>query len=75
MGILEIAIVGAILAGIIQFLKNKFGTEGWQTKVLTVLLALIVGAGIYFFQNTSYWETVMGVLTAASTVWAFFLKK
>ena len=74
MGILEITIVGAILSGVIALLKKKFGTEGWQTKALTIVLALMVGAVIYFFQETAYWETVMGVLAAASTVWAFLKK-
>lgn len=75
MGILEIAIVGAILSGAIQFIKTKWGTDGMTTKILTVVMALMVGALIYFFQETAYWQTVIGVLAAASTVYAFLLKK
>lgn len=74
MGILEITIVGAILSGVVALLKKKFGTEGWQTKSLTIVLALVVGAVIYFFQETAYWENAIGVLAAASTVWAFLKK-
>lgn len=75
MGILEIAIVGAILSGAVQIIKNKYGTSGNKTKALTVGLALFVGALIYFFQETAYWESVIGILAAASTVYAFLLKK
>lgn len=75
MGILEIAIVGAALSFLVQWLKNAFGTEAWQTKLITVVLALVVGGLIYLFQNTAYWETAVGILAAASTVYAFLLKK
>lgn len=75
MSILEIAIVGAILSGIIQFTKAKLGTSSNQTKIVTVVLALVVGAVIYLFQSTEYWETALGILASASTVYAFLLKK
>lgn len=75
MSILEIAIVGTILSGIVQFAKAKLGTSSNETKFVTVALSLIIGALIFFFQETAYWETVLGVLAAASTVYAFILKK
>lgn len=74
MAILEIAIVGAILSGIVQWAKKKWGTEGLQTKILTVVLALIVGALVFFFEGTTYWQAVIGILASASTVYAFFWK-
>lgn len=75
MGILEVSIVGLLLSLFIQWIKDKLGTDSLGTKLITVGLALVVGGLIYFFQNTAYWETAIGVLAAASTVYAFFLKK
>jgi hypothetical protein len=75
MGILEIALVGVALSAIIEVVKNKFGTEGYITKAITIGLALLIGGIIYFLQDTAFWETFLGVLATASTVYAFLLKK
>ena len=50
------------------------GTSGMTTKAITVGLALVVGMTIYFLKDTSYWETIIGVLGSASVVYAFFIK-
>lgn len=72
--LLSIGIAGAGLSFIVNALKTRFGTEGLKTKGLTILLAIVVGAAFYFFQGTSIWTSIIGVLMAASTVYAFFLK-
>ena len=71
---LGIAIVGAALSAIVEFIKNKYGTASWVTKLLTVVLAILVGTGYYFLQGTGLLTTILGVLAAASTVYAYFLK-
>lgn len=75
MMLLEIAIVGASLSFVIQFIKQKMGTNSNGTKALTIVLALAVGGVVYFLQGSPYWETVVGILGVASTVYAFFLKE
>lgn len=72
--LLGIAIVGAGLSAVIQWLKIKFGAEGLAVKLLTILLAIIVGTLYVFLRDTAVWPTILGVLGAASTVYAFFLK-
>lgn len=74
MEILEIAIVGTALSFLIQFIKGLFGTESNTTKWLTLLLSVILGAGIFFFSGTAFWQASIGVLAAASTVYAFLLE-
>ena len=71
---LEIGIVGATLSFVIEFIKNKYGTESSTTKGLTLALAIVLGAGIYFLSGTAIWVSIVGVLAAASTIYAFFLK-
>lgn len=73
--ILGIGIVGAFLSLVIQYLKNKFGTDSLKTKAMTVVLAVLVGTVYVLFRATEWWATVLSVLAAASTVYAFFLKK
>lgn len=71
---LGIGIVGAALSGIIQFIKVKWETSGLKVKLLTILLSVLVGWLYVALQGTPIWATILGVLAAASTVYAFFLK-
>lgn len=75
MSFLEIGIVGALLSGLIQLLKKKFGTESTETKMLTIVLALLVGGVMHLLQGTGYWEGFIQFLMAASTVYALFINK
>lgn len=72
--ILSITVVGAALSGIIQFLKVKFNAEGLRVKFLTILLAIVVGWLFVLVQGTPLWPTILAILSAASTVYAFLLK-
>ena len=71
---LEIGIVGIGLSLIIQFIKAKFGTESLTTKGLTVGLAVAAGTVWVLFSGAAWFATVLGILAAASTFYAFFLK-
>jgi len=72
---LGISIVGIALSFVIQYLKTKFGTASNGTKVLTILLSVLVGAGYWFLRDTDIWRTILGVLAAASTVYALLIKE
>ena len=71
---LSIAVVGSALAMAIQFIKGKYGLDSAKTKALTLGLAVLLGGSYYFLSQTPWWQTILGVLASASTVWAFFLK-
>jgi len=71
---LGIAIVGVVASLIIEGINRKFKLDSFGAKMATVGVAILVG-GIYFlFQDTIWWQTMLGVLSAASVVYAFFLK-
>ncbi len=72
---LGIAVVGVALSIVIQKLKDTFGCNSFEAKILTVTLSLVVGGAYYFLRQTVYWATVLAVLTTASTFYAFFLKE
>lgn len=71
---LGISIVGAVLSAVIEVIKARYGTESWATKVLTILLSVGVGLLYVLLAGTGVWTTILGVLAAASTVYALFLK-
>lgn len=72
---LGIAIVGVVLSFLIEVINRKFGIGGARAKALTILLALSVGTIYVWLRSTPYWQTILTVLMAASTVYAFIIKK
>lgn len=72
--LLQISIVGVLLSAIMEAIKAKFGPTSTTTKMVTIGLALALGAGIFFFSGTPIWIAFVGVLGVASTVYAFLLK-
>ena len=69
-----ISIIGAALSYVINYIKSEYGTESNQTKMLTIGLAVVVGILYYFIRSTSWYQTILGILAASSTVYAFFLR-
>ncbi|MDQ3158782.1 MAG: hypothetical protein M3P98_01430 [bacterium] len=70
-----IAIVGSGISLVLDYIKAKWGTESSTTKLLVIGLSIVCGGAYYFLQDTVLWQTILGVLAAASTFWALFLKK
>jgi hypothetical protein len=70
-----IAVVGTLLSLLVQALKNKLGTTSLATKFLTVVLAIVVGGLYVWLRSTPAFQTVITVLTVASTVYALFIKE
>lgn len=67
---LAIGIVGAALSLVIQWLQSRWGVEGSATKALCILGSVVLGTIIYFVSQLPIWATILGVLSAASTVYA-----
>lgn len=70
-----IAIVGAILSTVIQMIKGRWGNDSNNTKLITIALAIGVGGLYVAIRDTAYFQTVVGVLASASTVYSLLLKK
>ena len=71
---LGIAIVGIFVSVIINALKNIFKTGSLANKAITLVFCVAFATGYWFLSKASYWETVVGILAAASTFYAFVLK-
>lgn len=72
---LGIAIVGVFASLIIEWINNISGANSTIAKAITVGVSVVLGAIYFFFGDTAVWQSILGVLATASTVYAFLLKK
>ena len=72
---LSIGIVGVILMFLVEVIKAKFPNKPMSSKALIILLSLVVGAGYCVLRETPYFQTVLSMLAAATTVWALLINK
>lgn len=67
---LSIGIVGAGLSYLTQWLQEKYGVQGNETRLIALVGSVLLGAVVWFLQGTEVWASILGVLGAASTVYA-----
>lgn len=67
---LAIGIVGAALSLVIEYITNKYNTNATGGKTVAILLSIVVGGAYWFLSGTAIWQSILGVLAAASTVYA-----
>lgn len=70
-----ISVVGSTLSLVVELIRQRLGPNSGRTKAITLGLSIIVGTGYYILRDTVWWQTILGILMAASTVYAFFFKK
>lgn len=70
---LGIGIVGIALSIFMEGVKAKFNPSKGMTKLITLGLAVVLGTVYYFGVQTVWWQSVIGVLSAATVVWAFII--
>lgn len=73
--LVSIGIVGVFLSLAVEWIQQKYGVNGGKAKLLTILLSVLVGGIYYAIRETPLWPTIIGVLSAASTVYALFIPK
>lgn len=65
---------GIIVSLIVQYIKNKMGTATTGTMLWVVGLSLLGGLAYSVLVHFGYWQSVVGVLTAAGAFYAFVIK-
>lgn len=74
--LLNIAIVGVFLSFLLEAISSsRLRTNPLIMKGLTIGLSLIVSGVYVWLKSTPYFVTVMTILTAASTVYAFLFNR
>lgn len=72
---LGIAIVGAALSLLIEWITNKWGTNTAGSKAVALVASVLVGGLYWYLSSLAIWQSILGVLAAASAVWAIFINK
>jgi NhaP-type Na+/H+ and K+/H+ antiporter len=70
---LAIGIVGGALSLGIEWINNQFKLGNLASKGVALFASLIVGTFYYWLSQSSYAESVIGVLVGSTAVWAFLL--
>lgn len=72
---LGIGIVGGVLSIAFELIKKRLPNSPEAKRLAILGLSLVVGTAYWALMQTQWHQTVLGVLAAASTVYALFLKK
>lgn len=72
---LAITIVGSALSLLIEWITNRYETNVAGGRAVAIVSSIIVGGIYWALAGTAIWQSILGVLGAASTVYALFLKK
>lgn len=72
---LAIAIVGATVSFAVQWVKARYNMGSNASKLSAIGLSVVVGSIYWFLRETAIWESILGVLASASTVYAMFFKE
>lgn len=69
----QIGVVGIAASYLLEYLTKKYSATA--SKLITLGVSVVLGAAYWFFSGTAWWASMLGVLAAASTFYALFLKK
>lgn len=73
--LLSIGIVGAVLSVAMEWVKAKYTMDSKEARIITIVGAVVLGTGVWALQsNVVLWQSVIGVLGSASTVYAIIIK-
>lgn len=73
--ILSLAIVGAAVSLLVEYLKSKNG-GGTRARVTLLVLSVVVGAAYYYgSMNIQFMQAVTGVLASASAFYVLIIKQ
>lgn len=73
--LLSIGIVGALLSVALEWLKAKYAMDSKEARIITIVGAVVLGTIVWALQmNAVLWQTIIGILATASTVYAIVIK-
>jgi hypothetical protein len=73
--ILSFVIVGTAVSGLVQYIKNKVGTERNTTIAVVLVLSVVAGAIYHFLGGTEAWKAGLQVLLYANAVYGFLISR
>ena len=59
---------------IIEGINRRFKVGSYSARLITVIVSLTLGGMYYYASGAVWWQSALGVLAAASTMYAFLFK-
>jgi len=75
MDILSFTVIGAVVSVIVQFLKNKYGTNTQGTLLAVIVISIVAGTGYFLVKETSLWQPILQILAFAGAIYTYILKR
>lgn len=75
MDVLNLALVGAFVSVLVQFVKSSFVTSRIGTVGAVIGLSIAAGALFWFFNDTKFWQASLQVLLYANAFYGFVIKQ
>lgn len=71
---IETLLLGALVTGLVQWLKNKYATSKVGTLFIVALLSFAGAFIAYTLQHFDLWETTLKIVATATTIYAFIIQ-
>jgi hypothetical protein len=75
MDITSFIIIGAIVSLVVQYLKNKLGTNSNGTLLAVMVISIASGSVYYFIKDTTLWQPILQILAFAGAIYTYILKR
>lgn len=75
MEITQYLIIGVAVSMLVQWLKNKYGTDSNKTLIIVLGLSIITGSVYYFIKDTNYYQTILSILAMAGAFYTYILQR
>jgi len=75
MELASFVIIGAAVSLLVQYLKNRFGTENAITLTIVIALSIIAGTAYYLIKGTSLYAPILNILAFAGAVYTYIFKR
>lgn len=66
--------LAAICSGIVQFLKNKYGTAKVGTQAIVLVLALVAAVAMWLLKHFDLWVSFAQILASMTMIYAFLIQ-
>ncbi len=68
-------IIGVIVSLVVQAVKKYAGDSDWLKMAIVLILSIFASAIYYFVKDTTFWQTLLQILTTAGATYTFIIKR
>jgi len=70
----ESALLGAIVVGLVQFIKNLTNTTKTGTLAFVAVFSFVLAFGGWYLQQHNLWSQFLTIVASASAIYAFIVQ-